>query len=154
MGTLVRVFMKSTALPAPMQAPASMQARSRPARCTYIPANQAGEAWVIRVSQVLPVMPSVSRSAKCAVRGYRRIGCALVHEREAVLYGGAAVEAQEGQRQLIQQPLQHVQRGGPLAEDQRPVALRLWVHQVLNQRCIPWPRAMEAEDLWNFAQQD
>ena len=50
---------------------------------------------------------------------------APVDEREALRDGGAAIQAQEGQIQLLQEPLQDVQRGRPLAEYQRPAACRL-----------------------------
>jgi hypothetical protein len=63
---------------------------------------------------------------------------ALVDEREAVGDGGGAVEAQEWQPQLVQQPLQDVQHVRPLAEHQRYVALCLHhgPDQALCQRLI------------------
>ncbi len=50
---------------------------------------------------------------------------ALVYEGEPVGDGGGAVQAQEGEAQLVQQPLQHIKHRRPLAEYQRVVTLRL-----------------------------
>ena len=44
----------------------------------------------------------------------------LVDGGQALCYSSAAVQAQVGQLEQVQQPLQDVQRGRPLAEDQRP----------------------------------
>ena len=48
--------------------------------------------------------------------------CSLVDGCQALCHCSAAVEAQIGQAQLVQQPLQDVQRGCPLGEDEGPAS--------------------------------
>ena len=88
------------------QAPQAPQA---PARCAATHLSTVGRR--LRPSSV----------QQAATAGTRQVHShSLVDGGQALCYSSAAVQAQVGQLEQIQQPLQDVEGGGPLAEDQRP----------------------------------
>ena len=60
----------------------------------------------------------------------------LVYQGKPVWNSCGAVQAQVGQLQAVQKPLQDVQHRGPLAEDQRVVSLLLHRKETLSQTMI------------------
>ena len=89
-----------------------------------LPASCKDRVFASRVAETLM---SIAHGCICLAlsRIVSRQGCLLVYQGKPVWDGSGAVQAQVGQLQAVQKPLQDVQHRGPLAEDERVVPLFL-----------------------------